>query len=435
MGVPARVDSERGDALLRRERACRWPSDPGGRCALTQRTRDWRYGDSLVHESLDQGGYVRGFSMEGGFGMKSTDDRYDYGRYDYADDDEGGAGGGFIAGALTGAVLASALTWLLDPQSGQQRRTLVRDKASTAYRRGREGIGTARERAREATAQGRERFEQVRSKARGAMDRVRDRARSSMDGASAYGSSSAGESWDESGGSGRGGEWLDRAQDLMQGGQGSRMATGAAGLGLAGWGLARRGPLGIAMGALGLYLVATAARQKSGSSVASGIEIENEVTIQRPIHEVYAFLQDIERWPRFMQHVQEITTTGDRRSHWRVEGPAGTTAEWDAETTEQVPNERISWRTLPGSMVDSEGSLDFENDGSGGTRVRLRMIYSPPAGAAGHVVARLFRRDPQTESRHDLQNLKRAIESGQTGTQAGTTGAPGSPMQGSTYSH
>jgi uncharacterized membrane protein len=154
---------------------------------------------------------------------------------------------------------------------------------------------------------------------------------------------------------------------------------------------------------------------------------------------VYEFVRRPESWPQFMQHVQDITSTGDRRTHWRVEGPAGVIAEWDAETTEQVPNERICWRTLPGSMVESEGSLELENDGSGGTRVRLRLIYSPPAGAAGHVVAKLFRRDPQTESTHDLQNLKRAIESGQTAT-AGTSGASGtgatgsSPLSGSTYS-
>jgi uncharacterized membrane protein/gas vesicle protein len=367
-------------------------------------------------------------------GMKNTEDRYDYSDYD----DDGGSGGGFIAGALTGAVLASALTWLLDPQNGQQRRTLVRDKASTAYQRSRAGIGTARERARGYASQGRERFDEIRSKARGAVNSVRERAggtASRMKDEASYGASGADAygsgSYDQSGG--RASPWLQQAQGMMRGGQGTRIATGAAGLGLAGWGLARRGPLGLALGALGLYLVATSARQKAGASVASGIEVDNEVTIDRPIHEVYAFVQNVESWPRFMQHVQEIRTTGERRSHWRVDGPAGVTAEWDAETTEQVPNERICWRTLPGSMVDSEGSLELENDGSGGTRVRLHMIYDPPAGAAGHVVARLFRRDPKTQSEHDLQNLKRAIEGGESASAGTTAGAAGSPMQGSTY--
>lgn len=344
--------------------------------------------------------------------MKNTDDRYDYAGFDETDRDEGSSGAGFIAGALTGAVLASALTWLLDPQSGPQRRTLVRQKASSAYERSRAGLGTASERAKGMASQGRDRFQQMRSRARGAMNE----ARSSID----EGRSSLRDGM--------------RGDSALAGMGGSRMAAGAAGLGLAGLGLARRGPLGIALGALGLYLVATAARQKAGRTLDAGIEIENEVTIDRPLHEVYAWLQDLERWPQFMQHVQEITTTGDRRSHWRVEGHAGTTAEWDAETTEQVPNERICWRTLPGSMVESEGELAFENDGEGGTRVRLSMLYSPPAGAAGHVVAKLFRRDPQTQSTHDLQNLKRAIESGQAASGTTTGGATGSTGAGSSYS-
>jgi uncharacterized membrane protein/gas vesicle protein len=363
--------------------------------------------------------------------MRNTDDRYDYGQYDYADMDETEAGGsGFVVGALTGAVLASALTWLLDPQSGTQRRTMVREKASTAYERGRSGIGTASERARTYASQGRDRIRQMRSSSNAS------HGTNEMGyGAGGYGDDAMASAQASAQ------HWLHQAQEMLQGGgaQGSRVATGAAGLGLAGWGLSRRGPLGIALGALGLYLVATAARQKGGGTVASGIEVENEVTIDRPIHEVYEFIRQPESWPAFMQHVQDISSIGDRRTHWRVEGPAGVTAEWDAETTEQVPNERISWRTLPGSMVDSEGSLELENDGSGGTRVRLRMIYSPPAGAAGHVVAKLFRRDPQTESKHDLQNLKRAVESGQsprTGTSgmSGGAGATSSPLSGSTYS-
>lgn len=373
--------------------------------------------------------------------MRNTDDRYDYGQYDYADTDSSEGGSGFIAGALTGAVLASALTYLMDPQSGSQRRTQVRDKASTAYRRSRQGIGSATERARGFATQGRERIRQMRAGSK-------DSGMSSGMGGGSMGGDSMGGMGDtgshDSGmgmGSSSGGgsrQWLQQAQQMLQGGgRGTQFATGAAGLGLAGWGLSRRGPLGLALGAVGLYLVATAARQKSGSSMQSGIEVENEVTINRPIHEVYEFIQRPETWPRFMQHVQEISTIGERRYHWRVDGPAGVVAEWDAETTEQVPNERIGWRTLPGSMVESEGSLELENDGSGGTRVRLRMIYSPPAGAAGHVVAKLFRRDPQTESTHDLQNLKQAIESGQgagMGSTGTSTGTGASPLSGSTYS-
>jgi uncharacterized membrane protein len=385
----------------------------------------------------------------------ATGDRYDYSQYDYVDPaDARGGGSGFLTGALTGAVLASAITWLLDPQAGSQRRTMVRERASTAYERSRSGLGSARERARGFATQGRERIQRLRTRATGAggVDtgsmgaqglhaRAGDTGSASAmggdSGSMAGGFGAAGGMGGESRGEGGSQAWMQQAQQMLRGGgRTSQFATGAAGLGLAGYGLSRRGPLGLALGALGLYLVATAARQKSGEAVSSGIEIENEIVVDRPIHEVWEYVRRIDTWPTFMQHVEEITTSGDRISHWRVEGPAGIPAEWDAETTEEVPNERICWRTLPGSMVESEGELSLENDGSGGTRVRLWMIYSPPAGAAGHVVAKLFRRDPQTESTHDLQNLKQAIESGQAGAAASGTGSAtgASPLSGSSYS-
>lgn len=347
--------------------------------------------------------------------MNDTDDF----SYDYAElDDAESTGGGFLMGALAGAALASAVVWLMDPQSGRERRALVRERAMSAYERGREGLGSAGTRARTLATQGREKLRGMRSRTRASGSGATD-----APGAGTYGGGSeSASSWGTADPRAYGDD-AERSSDLLRQGQqwlqqvqGGRMATGAAGLGLAGWGLARRGPLGLALGALGLYLVATTARQKSGTSIGSGIEIENSVTVKAPVEQVWAHVRRVEDWPRFMSHVRAITPIGERRHHWSVDGPAGFAAEWDAEITEETPNERLAWRTLPGSMVDSEGSLDLESDGSGGTRVTLRMLYDPPAGAAGHLVAKLFRRDPKQESRADLRNLKRAIEGGATGS-------------------
>jgi uncharacterized membrane protein len=41
------------------------------------------------------------------------------------------------------------------------------------------------------------------------------------------------------------------------------------------------------------------------------------------------------------------------------------------------------------------------------------MSYNPPAGALGHVVAKLFGADPKSELDDDLMRLKRTIETGQ----------------------
>jgi uncharacterized membrane protein/gas vesicle protein len=340
-------------------------------------------------------------------------------------------------GALAGAALASTVVWLMDPQSGRERRAIMRERASTAYERSRQGLNTASTRARTMATQGRERLRTIRSGASssagtssGIGGGIGSEAGEGYGGTygGSYGSQGFGGDGSQTAGGGSQADLLRQGQQWLQQVQGSRIATGAAGLGLAGWGLSRRGPLGLALGALGLYLVATSARQKQGASIGSGIEIENSVSVNAPIEQVWTFIRRVETWPQFMSHVREITPTGDRRYHWSVDGPAGIAAEWDAEVTQETPNERLAWRTLPGSMVDSEGSLDIENEGDGRTRITLRMIYSPPAGAAGHVVAKLFRRDPQIESREDLQNLKHAIESGSIG--GATTGTANTMQSG-----
>ena len=67
-------------------------------------------------------------------------------------------------------------------------------------------------------------------------------------------------------------------------------------------------------------------------------------------------------------------------------------------------------RTLP-HAVQHEGWIRLEPF-EGGTRVHLRMSYSPPGGAAGHVIAKLFGADPKSDLDQDLMRLKSVLEGG-----------------------
>ena len=93
----------------------------------------------------------------------------------------------------------------------------------------------------------------------------------------------------------------------------------------------------------------------------------------------------------------------------------GTHVEWNAEIINEVPGKVIGWRSLEGSDVVSAGSVNFEEAG-GSTRLRVRLQYSPPGGKMGDAVARLMGRDAATEIREDLQQLKQQVESGQVST-------------------
>ncbi|HEX7123044.1 MAG TPA: SRPBCC family protein, partial [Gemmatimonadaceae bacterium] len=140
------------------------------------------------------------------------------------------------------------------------------------------------------------------------------------------------------------------------------------------------------------------------------------ITIHAPIEQVWAYLTEWERFPQWMTHVREVRASGvpgsiGERTHWVVDGPAGTTVSWDAETTRLVQNELVAWKSVEGAPVRQAGMIQFERQ-DGDTRVHIQLSYNPPAGALGHAVAKIFGRDPKHQMDDDLARLKTFIETG-----------------------
>jgi uncharacterized membrane protein len=89
------------------------------------------------------------------------------------------------------------------------------------------------------------------------------------------------------------------------------------------------------------------------------------------------------------------------------------TDEWDAEVTEDRPNERIAWRSV-GGHVDNDGSVRFvPAPGGRGTEVHVTMHYDPPGGALGRWAARLFGESPEQQVYDDLRHFKQVMETGE----------------------
>ena len=151
-----------------------------------------------------------------------------------------------------------------------------------------------------------------------------------------------------------------------------------------------------------------------------GTLVDEAVTINRPIAEVYRFWRNFENFPRFMPHLESVAMREEGVSHWVARGPAGTTAEWDARIIHDVENKLIGWQSLEGSQVATAGSVNFD-ESPRGTRVRVRLQYSPPAGKLGSAIAWLFGEEPGQQIREDLRRFKALLETGEIPT---TTGQP-----------
>lgn len=144
------------------------------------------------------------------------------------------------------------------------------------------------------------------------------------------------------------------------------------------------------------------------------IRTRRAITVGRPVEEVYAFWHDFENLPRFMRHLESVQVTGERRSHWKAKAPAGKSVEWDAETTEDRPNELIAWRSVEGSDIQNAGRVEFRPaPGGRGTEVRVEIAYDPPFGKLGSKVAMLFREEPGQQVDDDLRHFKQVMEIGE----------------------
>jgi uncharacterized membrane protein len=160
--------------------------------------------------------------------------------------------------------------------------------------------------------------------------------------------------------------------------------------------------------------------RRNGARGNGAIRVAKSATINRSPEELYRFWRDFQNLPRFMKHLESVRETGDRRSHWVAKGPAGTTVEWDAEITEDRPNELIAWRSLEGSDVDCVGFVRFERaPGGRGSIVRVEMRYRPPAGRVGATVARLLGEGPEWRIKDDLRRFKQIMEAGEVITTEG----------------
>ena len=163
-------------------------------------------------------------------------------------------------------------------------------------------------------------------------------------------------------------------------------------------------------------------RQDRDSPVASvgrgqGTKVEERVTINRPVLEVYRFWRNFENLPRFMDHLESVTVIDDTRSHWVAKGPAGSRVEWDAVIHHEFDDELIAWRSLPGSEINNAGSVHFTPSADGkGTDVRVVLSYEPPAGQLGVAVAKLLGEEPSKQVADDLRRLKQVMDTGDVGT-------------------
>ena len=140
------------------------------------------------------------------------------------------------------------------------------------------------------------------------------------------------------------------------------------------------------------------------------INIRTELIVNAPKQMVYDAWRDLENLPHFLKHIKKIKVLDDIHSHWVLKTPGKIpSVEWNAEIIEQQDANELSWRSLPGSMIETAGKINFE-DTPGGTQLIILITYKPPAGYIGFSIANFLNATLKKFVEDDLVKFKNYIE-------------------------
>ncbi len=206
-----------------------------------------------------------------------------------------------------------------------------------------------------------------------------------------------------------------------------RFVSGIAGGGLLAYGLKRRDATGAVLavvggllgvrGATGHCQVKDALDKTNGNTNLQGwlsgkVEVQKAVTINKSQSELFTFWRNFENLPQFMNHLESVIVVDEKRSHWKANAPLGYTVEWQAEITNEVPNEKIEWRSMEGSDIPNTGKVEFRPTTNRGTEVVVHITYEAPAGKIGALAAKIFGEEPNQQVSEDLRRFKSLMEAG-----------------------
>jgi uncharacterized membrane protein len=124
--------------------------------------------------------------------------------------------------------------------------------------------------------------------------------------------------------------------------------------------------------AAGGLLVAKQLKKNKAERGAS--TVRETITVNVPVRTAYNQWTQFEEFPTFMDSVHEVRQLNDKRLHWKAD-VLGKPVEWDAEITEQIPDQRIAWRSTSGRT--NNGEVRFTPLSGDRCRITLAMTYQP----------------------------------------------------------
>jgi uncharacterized membrane protein len=116
-------------------------------------------------------------------------------------------------------------------------------------------------------------------------------------------------------------------------------------------------------------------KRKSGGKQLKVTNIVEEIDIGAPVDVVYNQWTQFQDWSNFMKKVENVDQQKDEKLNFKAQ-VFWSHRSWEATILDQVPNERIIWRSK-GEKGRVEGAVTFHEIGPSLTRVLVVLEYYP----------------------------------------------------------
>jgi uncharacterized membrane protein len=132
--------------------------------------------------------------------------------------------------------------------------------------------------------------------------------------------------------------------------------------------------------------------------------VEQSIEVNVPVRVAYDQWTQFEDFPKFMEGVESVTQLDDTHVRWVAE-VGGQREEWTAEIVQQIPDDRIEWRSTSG--VTQTGIVTFEPVGEQRTRLHVQFEYQPE-GMVESLGSKLGQDERRVKG--DLERFKEFVE-------------------------
>ncbi|RYF98247.1 MAG: SRPBCC family protein, partial [Chitinophagaceae bacterium] len=152
---------------------------------------------------------------------------------------------------------------------------------------------------------------------------------------------------------------------------------------------------------------------KPSSIPANNINIRMQMFVAKSPESCYRAWRNFENIPLFMPHISDVKVVYENISEWKAKLDGNPVeVSWRASVVRDIPGEEISWKSLPDSMIDNVGKVEFRPATEAeGTDVHVTISYKPPFGLVGDAITSFFKPSLEKVVREDVFNFKQFVES------------------------